>query len=45
MSNYYQVVQNVDDLKRICPNINFDNYQFVSMPDDGQFGGAQQVCL
>lgn len=38
---YYQIVSNVEELKRMCPNLTFDSFQYVS----DEFGNAQQVII
>lgn len=45
MANYYQIVQgSVDELKRMCPTLNFENYSFVSMGgEDVQFANSQVI--
>lgn len=46
MAQYYQIVSSVNDIKRICENLNLENLQIVQMPsDDLQQFGQQQIIL
>lgn len=41
MAQYFHVIQNVDDFKRLYPSLNLDNC--VVMNDDGSQFAPQQV--